>query len=54
MVLNNVPDEVAMGTPLETAMQNVSATVTYEEGVTATVPADQLYFVSAPDMSTEC
>jgi hypothetical protein len=53
MVLNNVPDEVAMGTPLETAMQNVSATVTYEEGVTATVPADQLYFVSAPDMSTE-
>lgn len=53
MVLNNVPDEVALGTPLDTAMQNVSATVTYEEGVTATIPADQLYFVSAPDMSTE-
>ena len=53
MTLNNVPDEVALGTPIDTAMQAVSATVTYEEGVTATIPANQLYFVSAPDMSTE-
>lgn len=53
MTLNNVPDEVALGTPLDTAMQNVTATVTYEEGVTATIPASQLYFVSTPDMSSE-
>ena len=53
MVLNNVPEEVPLGSDLNKAMQDVSATVTYEEGVTATVPADQLYFVSAPDMSTE-
>lgn len=53
MVLNNVPEEVPLGSDLNKAMEGVSATVTYEEGVTATVPADQLYFVSAPDMSTE-
>lgn len=53
MVLNNVPEEVPLGSDLNKAMEDVSATVTYEEGVTATVPADQLYFVSAPDMSTE-
>lgn len=53
MILNNVPEEVPLGSDLSKAMQDVSATVTYEEGVTATIPADQLYFVSAPDMSTE-
>ena len=53
MVLNNVPEEVPLGSDLNKAMEGVSATVTYEEGVTAIVPADQLYFVSAPDMSTE-
>lgn len=53
MILNNVPEEVPLGSDLNKAMEGVSATVTYEEGVTATIPADQLYFVSAPDMSTK-
>ncbi len=50
MVLNNVPDEVDMGTPLEDAVQNVSAEVTFEEGVTKTVPASELLFTAIPDM----
>lgn len=50
MVLENVPDEVQLGTPLDTAMQNVSATVTFEEGVTKVIPAAELYFTAVPDM----
>ena len=50
MVLQNVPDEVERGTSLEDAMQNVSAVVTFEEGVTKTVPASELMFSAINDM----
>jgi hypothetical protein len=50
MVLQNVPDEVALGTSLNDAMANVSAVVTFEEGVEKTVPASELYFSAIPDM----
>uniref|UniRef100_UPI0040262AB9 bacterial Ig-like domain-containing protein n=1 Tax=Prevotella sp. TaxID=59823 RepID=UPI0040262AB9 len=50
MVLNNVPAEVDKGTTLEEAMQNVSATVTFEEGVTKVIPAKELYFSAINDM----
>ena len=53
MVLNNVPDEVDLGTSLEDAMANISATVTYEEGVTKTIPASELMFSAIPDMDKE-
>ena len=52
MTLQNVPDEVDEGTTLNAAMANVSATVTYEEGVTKVVPASELYFSAIPDMTT--
>lgn len=50
MVLQDVPDQVNVGTPLEEAMANVSAIVTFEEGVTKTVPAAELSFSTIPDM----
>jgi hypothetical protein len=51
MVLQNVPGEVDEGTLLDNAMANVSAVVTYEEGVKKTVPASELYFSAIPDMN---
>lgn len=50
MVLQGVPDQVNVGTPLEEAMVNVSAIVTFEEGVTKTVPAAELSISAIPDM----
>ncbi len=50
MVLNNVPETVDKGTDLNEAMANVSATVTYEEGVVKEIPAAELYFSAIPDM----
>ncbi|NDV66206.1 bacterial Ig-like domain-containing protein [Bacteroides sp. 224] len=50
MVLQNVPDQVNVGTSLEEAMANVSAIVTFEEGVTKTVSASELHFSAIPDM----
>ena len=50
MVLNNVPAEVDKGTTLEEAMQNVSAIVTFEEGVTKVIPASELLFSAINDM----
>jgi hypothetical protein len=38
------------GTSLNDAMANVSAVVTYEEGVTKTIPAAELYFSAISDM----
>lgn len=52
MVLQNVPDQVNVGVPLDSAMVNVSAIVTFEEGVTQTVSASELYFSATPDMDT--
>ena len=51
MVLNNVPAEVDENTPLEKAMENVSATVTFEEGVTKVIPAKEIYFSAINDMN---
>ena len=51
MTLNNVPEEVGLGTSLDDAMQNVSAEVTYEEGVKKTIPASELYFSAINDMN---
>lgn len=50
MKLQNVPEQVPMGTLLEEAMANVSAVVTFEEGVTKTVPASELSISAVPDM----
>lgn len=50
MELQNVPDQVVVGTTLEAAMENVSAIVTFEEGVSKTVAASDLYFSAIPDM----
>ena len=51
MTLNNVPEEVDLGTSLDDAMANVSAVVTYEEGVKKTIPASELYFSAINDMN---
>ncbi len=51
MTLNNVPEEVDLGTSLDDAMSNVSAEVTYEEGVKKTIPASELYFSAINDMN---
>ncbi len=50
MKLQNVPNQVNVGTSLELAMANISAIVTFEEGVTKTVPASELYISAIPDM----
>lgn len=50
MVLQDIPDQVNVGTPLEEAMADVSAIITFEEGVTKIVPAAELTFSAIPDM----
>ncbi len=51
MVLNNVPDEVVLGSSLADAMANVTATVNFEQGVVKeNVPASELTFQAIPDM----
>ena len=50
MVLQDVPSQVNVGTSLEEAMTNISAIVTFEEGVTKTVSASELYLTAIPDM----
>lgn len=50
MVLQDVPAQVNIGTPLEEAMANVSAIVTFEEGVTKIIPAAELSISAIPDM----
>lgn len=52
MVLNNVPDIVELGDSLESVVADVTATVTFDEGVTKTVTADELTFSVIPDMTT--
>lgn len=53
MELQNVPDEVGLGSDLDSVMANVTALVTYEEGVTKVVTAEDLNFTSVPDTETE-
>ena len=50
MVLQNIPDEVTRGTTLDKAMSNISAEVTFEEGVKKVIPASELYISAIPDM----
>lgn len=50
MELQNVPEQVLVGTSLEDAMANVTAVVAFEEGVTKTVTASELSFSVIPDM----
>lgn len=50
MVLQDVPELVNVGTSLEEAMADVSAIVTFEEGVTKNVTAAELTFSAIPDM----
>lgn len=50
MELQNVPDQVSLGTSLEDAVANITALVTFEEGVTKTVSAAELHFSAIPDM----
>ena len=52
MVLQNVPEDVDAGTPIEEAMAGVTAIVTFEEDVTKTVTASELSFSAIPDMGT--
>lgn len=52
MVLQNVPDEVNVGADLKEAMADVTALVTFEEGVTKTVKASELNFSAIPNMDT--
>ena len=51
MVLQNVPAQISLGTSLEEAMTNISAIVTFEEGVTKTVAASELSFSAIPDIN---
>ncbi len=49
MTLSGVPSEVLAGTELLEAMANVTATVTFENGATKDVTAEDLQFEAIPD-----
>lgn len=50
MKLQGVPEQIPMGTPLEEVTTNITAIVTFEEGVTKTVTASELSFSAIPDI----
>ncbi len=50
MVLQNVPDQVNVGTTIEEAVAGITAIVTFEEGVTKTVTAEELQFTAIPNI----
>lgn len=50
MVLQNVPDQVNVGTTLEEAVSGITAIISFEEGVTKTVTAEELQFTAIPNM----
>ena len=50
MVLNGVPKKVLQGTDMAEAFANVTATVQFEQEVTATIKASDLTFQAVPDM----
>ena len=52
MVLNSVPKKVLQGTDIAEAFANVTATVQFEQEVSATVSAKDLTFQAVPDMYT--
>ena len=51
MELSGVPSEVLVGTTLEEAMANVTAYVSFEDGVSKNVNAEELQFEAIPDMN---
>ena len=52
MTLNGVPKKVMVGTDMETAFANITATVEFEQAVTKTVPATDLTLQVVPDLNT--
>jgi len=50
MTLNGVPKKVLQGATLEEAFANVTATIQFEQEVSATVKASDLTFQAVPDM----
>ena len=52
MTLNGVPKKVLQGTTLEDAFANVTATVQFEQEVSATIKATDLTFQAVPDMNS--
>lgn len=52
MELTGVPSEVLVGTPFDEAMANVSAEVTFEDGMTKTVALEELLLEAVPDFTT--
>ena len=52
MTLNGVPKKVLQGTSLEEAFANVTATIQYEQEVSAIVKASDLTFQAIPNMNT--
>ena len=52
MTLNGVPKKVLQGTTVEEAFANVTATVQFEQEVSATVKASDLTFQAIPDMNS--
>jgi hypothetical protein len=50
MVLNGVPKKVLQGTDMAEAFANVTATVQFEQEVSATIKASDLTFQTVPDM----
>lgn len=51
--LNGVPKKVLLGTTMEEAFQNVSATVKFKNELTKTVNADELQIEAIPDMNSQ-
>ena len=52
MTLNGVPKKVLQGATLEEAFANVTATIQFEQEVSATVKASDLTFQAVPDMNS--
>ncbi len=52
MTLNSVPKKVLLGSKIEEAFANVTATVQFEQGVTKDIPAAELSFQAVPDMNS--
>lgn len=52
MTLNGVPKKVLLGTTLEEVLANVTATIQYEQEVSATVKAEDLTFQAVPNISS--
>lgn len=52
MTLQNVPAQVNSGISIEEAMADIIAVVTFEDGSTKTVTAEEISFSTIPDMTT--